>query len=748
MRKSIFLMALAVAAVAFSACEKEPAFLADVTYPEKASGNTMVVEAWSNNFPLEIKTEGEWRVESADFINVKPKEGKGNATVKVYMEDNEEEQRQKGNITIVFPGHEEQNKVLAVEQKWAGEYDENASVIGKTNKVYAVGYGFDTTKGLYANYTSLKAQIFNTGQLIDEGLEGIGPLDMNAVLSTVTGSSISEISNKLAVKANASGGFGKFKAEANAAFTMDYSDNSTHEYAINYLEATLTVASFDLGIEDLATEDYMTATAYKNINGISDKFPSTKDGFAALIRYYGTHVVMSARLGGRVRQSLDVDISKIETSYDLNAFAKASYEGVFASAGGSVNDDFHDSYTKNEEKMKIEVQALGGDAKLAKALATPGGFTKENYQAWFDSVDGDNMALMGFVDDASLVPLCELVDKAKYPQRYQALYNYMHGKDIEETFEDNSTYDTGTVTEFDVPDFSENHAFDQTLIKDIKLGGQLVGQLCEEYIPTINRDKRVIVVYPVIGTKVRYNMGFFIGDDTHKPARVAWNGTETSIIEYSDLNFGNATKLYLRGASITVEPAEGVEVKQGSIEDEYFTGLSYSGSGSGTESNVPYQYPIVKVFNKIWTRMNYNQHFRESYSESCDILMDGKQISVLNEFYSSDTVAGKNFPQGWHVAESADYLAMNNKLAANGFSLPGLALKNGAVTGFELYFVGFVDQYTVNVSGHYVQYNAWKSANEAMLGSSDKKLIAYGDNGSVRTDDFNFDKYCIRLVKD
>ena len=299
-----------------------------------------------------------------------------------------------------------------------------------------------------------------------------------------------------------------------------------------------------------------------------------------------------------------------------------------------------------------------------------------------------------------------------------------------------------------MPDFSENHAFDQTLIKDIKLGGQLVGQLCEEYIPTINRDKRVIVVYPVIGTKVRYNMGFFIGDDTHKPARVAWNGTETSIIEYSDLNFGNATKLYLRGASITVEPAEGVEVKQGSIEDEYFTGLSYSGSGSGTESNVSYQYPIVKVFNKIWTRMNYNQHFSENYSKSCDILMDGKQISVLNEFYSTNTVAGKNFPQGWHVAESADYLAMNNKLAANGFSLPGLALKNGAVTGFELYFVGFADQYTVTAWGHSTQITDWKSANEAMLVSSDKKLIAYGDNGSVRTDDFKIDKYCIRLVKD
>ena len=537
MRKIFHLMAMAIAAVAFTACsDDDDNYLADVTLPAGATGNAMVVDAWSNNFTLDIKSDGEWRVESSDFITVKPSEGKGNATVKVYVEDNEEEQRQKGNVTIVFPGHEGQNKTLAVEQKWTGEYDENADVIGKTNKVYAVGYGYDTTKGLYANYTCLKAQIFKTGELIDAGYEGIGPLDMNAVLSTVTGSSISDLSNKLTVKANASGGFGKFKAEANASFDMNYTDNSTHEYAINYLEATLTTATFDLGIEDLATEDWMTATAYKNINGLNPRYPSTKDGFAALIRTYGTHVVMSARLGGRIRQSLDVDISKITTSYDLHAFAKASYEGVLAKAGGEVNDDFHKSYENNKNSMKVQVQALGGDTKLAKALVAKDGFTEANYSAWFNSVDGDNMALMGFVDDESLIPLYELVDKSQYPQRYQDLYDYMNGKEMAETFEDNSTYDTGTVTAFRVPSFGSS--YNSTLVKDITLGGQLVGQVCEEYIPAINRNKRVTVVYPVIGTTVRYNMGFFIGDDTHKPARVAWNGNETNIVEYPELDFG------------------------------------------------------------------------------------------------------------------------------------------------------------------------------------------------------------------
>jgi len=734
MRKIFHLMAMAIAAVAFTACSDDDNFLADVTLPAEATGNAMVVDAWSNNFTLDIKSDGEWRVESSDFITVKPSEGKGNATVKVYVEDNEEEQRQKGNVTIVFPGHEGQNKTLAVEQKWTGEYDENADVIGKTNKVYAVGYGYDTTKGLYANYTCLKAQIFKTGELIDAGEEGIGPLDMNAVLSTVTGSSISDLSNKLTVKANASGGVGKFKAEANASFDMNYTDNSTHEYAINYLEATLTTATFDLGIEDLATEDWMTATAYKNINGLNPRYPSTKDGFAALIRTYGTHVVMSARLGGRIRQSLDVDISKITTSYDLHAFAKASYEGVLAKAGGSVNDDFHKSYENNKNSMKVQVQALGGDTKLAKALVAKDGFTEANYSAWFNSVDGDNMALMGFVDDESLIPLYELVDKSQYPQRYQDLYDYMNGKEMAETFEDNSTYDTGTVTAFRVPSFGSS--YNSTLVKDITLGGQLVGQVCEEYIPAINRNKRVTVVYPVIGTTVRYNMGFFIGDDTHKPARVAWNGNETNIVEYPELDFGKVNMLYLRGATITAAPDTSLVVKQGSVEDEYLNGLFYDWSTGG---NITYPYPIVKIFDKIWTRGNYNQSVWGNSGRTCTVRINNNGVRLWNEYYSTATVTSNDFPKGWRVAKLDDYNRMNNKLVANGFNEPGLALRHNGVTGFELLFVGFYNTGT----------NSWvDSDTEMWLVTSDKKGVRYYSNGATNYGDFTKNKHCIRLVKE
>ena len=747
-----------------TACQKEPVFLADVTYPEGVADNKIVVEARAGEFPLEIKTEGSWRVESDSFFfNVDPVEGSGNATVTVSVQNNTRSKRKTGHLTIVFPDHEEQNKTLTIEQKWVGEYDENADILDNLNMIYAVGYGYDTTKGLYANTDCLRAEIFNTSKLIKEKAEGTSGVEMETEINTVTGNSISELSNKLTAKANVKGGIGKFKAEANGSFTMDYHDNSNHEYAINYLEATLKTARFTKSLARLKSRENMNAEAYEDINGLYGEYVEyfsdgtrNEDCFKNLIRDYGTHVVVMARLGGRVRQSLDVDITNIKESYDLHAFAKASYEGTLVSADASVEDDFHKSYEKHKNSMKINVNVLGGNQEKATAFATQGGFTPDNYKAWLHSVDDDNMVLTGFTEE-SLIPLYELVDQNATVKkdgfdgkaRYNALRSYMTGKEGEESqaakdYVDNSTYDTGTVIRFNVPSFADNQDFGKTLVKDLMLGGQLVGQICEEYIPTIDRTKRLTVIYPVIGAIVRYNMGFFIGDDTHKPARVAWNGTTTNIEEYPDLKFGQVKLLYMRGASITTTPAEGASIQDGTLQDEYLTGLYYYHEGSNYQpenaTNKPYDYPLVKIFDKVWTRIDYSHHmegnrlnyypvesFKDYQGKRFDFAYVGNayfdMMRQRQDYPLKNVEKAKEFPAGWRVASMEDYDQMETKLGANGWSLPALALLPGQVTGFDL----------ICASNHHDgDLTWWTEPDCAYYITPDGYLIEIARNGSIK----------------
>lgn len=679
------MMALAIAVVTLAACsdsDDDKKYVADVSLPTTQATTTegnILVEAGAGEFTFDIKTDGQWTVTSQNrFLHVKNASGTGNATVTVEVENNQFEDRKLGTLDIAFPGHESENKTLTVEQKYLGDYGQNsADVIETTNKIYAVGYSYDIT-GEWASPNSVKVEIFNTKALIADGIEGVNAAQVELSDYTVTGTTVSEVSNKLTVKASIEGSYGAFKGEANASFDMETSESNTYEYASTYFDVQKRRASLNRSPQSLIFA-YMTDDAYSAINGLPvqtprgkrNLYPDTRDGFKRLISDFGTHVVVKSILGGRLRRSLQVNTSEISTSYDVKAFAKASYDGV-VKAEASVDEEFKQSYKDNSKAIRISMSVLGGDEALATRLGTESTFTAENYEAWKESVTESNMALVGFDSDA-LIPLYELVDREATlendgfngEERYQALKSYMTGGNVAADF---STYKCGTVTEFTVPSFADAK-YNSTLVKDIYLGGQWVGQVCNEYVPNINRDSRITVVYPVVNNKARYNMGFYLGDATHKPARVSWSGTNVSVETYEDLSYGTATKVYLRGASVLASLPEGTTaLKADDPRDEYLEMTDYN-------------YPLVKIFNNVWIRDDF--HSGNAHKEDIKVTMDGEEITVKRELIDNPQQA--YIPSGWRLPSHDDFQDIVDKLTNNGFSQPITAMLNGGVTGYEIY---------------------------------------------------------------
>ena len=676
------LMALAIAVVTFAACSSsdDAKYVADVTLPagtEKTADADILVEAGAHEFTFDIKTEGQWIVTSENrFLHVQNGSGTGNATVTVYVENNTFEDRKLGTLNIVFPGHESENKTLTVEQKYLGDYGGNAAdTLETSNKIYAVGYSYDIT-GEWASPNSVKVEIFDTKRMIKDGIESVNAAQVELSDYTVTGSTISEVSNKLTVKASVEGSYGGFKGEANASFDMETSESSTYEYASTYFDVQKRRASLSKSPQSLIF-DYMTDDAYNAINGLKVKtnrgmrnlYPNTREGFQRLISDFGTHVIEEAGLGGRLRRSLQVNTSEITSSYDVKAFAKASYDGV-VKAEASVDEHFKQSYKENAKHIRLTMSVLGGDEALATKLGAEKTFTAENYEAWKESVTKDNMALVNF-SDHSLVPLYELVDLEAEggEDRYKALKSYMTDGSVAADF---STYKCGTVTEFDVPSF-EDAKYNETLIKDIYLDGQWVGQVCNEYIPNINRDKRVTVVYPVVNNKARYNMGFYLGDGkSHKPARVSWSGTNVSVEEYDELDYEAATTVYLRGASVLPRLPEGT------------TAIKAEKPRDGVLDMTDYKYPLVKIFNNVWMRENWHHGMDyDSYLVDEDITINGEKIKYKSRYFNNKEPQSTLQPAGWRVPTKDDCQDIIDKLVNNGFTHPIQALLYGGVTGFE-----------------------------------------------------------------
>ena len=754
------LMALAIAVVTLAACSSDDdKYVADVNLPagtEKTADADILVEAGAHEFTFNIQTEGQWIVTSENrFMRVKNAEGTGNGTVTVAVQNNRSDDRKLGTLLITFPGHESENKTITVEQKYAGENGGNAADdIEDSNKIYAVGYSYDATAS-YANPDAVKVEIFDTQALIDDKVLAINTFQGSLRENTVTGSSVSEISNKLSTKASVEGSYCGFKGEVKASFDMEHFQSSNYEYALSYLDMTIRKASLNKSFKSVKFK-YMTEDAYNDINGVPMvkkngnvriSYKSNDEGFKDLIRDYGTHIIVRSCLGGRIRRSMEVDLTKVSSSYDVKAYVKASYEGA-VDASAEVDEHYKESYKESKEAVNLNIDVLGGNEQMSKKLMSREGFTKENLQNWKDSVKKENMALVSF-DEGALIPIYELVDRDATEaedgfsgeDRYLALKGYIDnnmGKDP-----DFSYYNCGTVFEFNIPTFENK--WNNTLIKDIYCDGHWVAQVCNEYIPEINRNERVTVVYPVIVNQPRYYMGFFLGNDSHKPARVAWSGTSVSIEEYDDLDFGSVSKLYLRGASIKTAPHEGMETKTCETKEEYLQGLKGAGTNYQGEK---YNYPIVKIFNNIWIRENYKHQVKDAQPHR-----DWSENNMKShEVYYWISYAEQACPSGWRLPTMDDYQKMVDKLTHNGHSLPGLACSalDNNVTGFSLNFPGYwstdyywyTDEFGMPTQkrGKFpgTVYGEWKDNDHAVFLTSDEpELALFTKGGQYERDGFH-----------
>ena len=643
----------------------------------KTVGDTLVFDMMDSTYDFKIKADGKWRIEDeTEFIqSISEKSGNGDATVKIRMVTNFLDERFVGDLRIVFPEDTSLNKTITVVQKYSGDYDDNANDVSQSNKAYAMGYGYDmisSTEG-YLDPSAIKSEVFDTKTLFEDGTFAYGPNTQTLDETTVTGSTISDISFKLGVKTKIEGGTALFSGEMKSSFDMSKTSYNNYEFALNYIDVTTQTITSEVPLEILADSLSMIVSAYYAINGLGrtgQKFPSTNAGFRRLIKGYGTHVVMGAKVGGRIRQSMTVDVSKVTSSYDLEAFAKAAYKGLAVKAEGSVEAKMKQSFEENNSNMSFKVHVYGGDAGVGARLmnTTNRALDPTDVDTWKASVAKGKGALIGFPSDG-LVPLYELIDETisdSTAKRKKLLKEYMESKAFASDF--NAYYECGTVTEIDVPKIEDLDT--NTLIKDIYSGGQLVAKATLEFVPLLNIKEKVMVIYPVINNKPRYNLGFYIGDKDHKPARVSWDGTDAAIVEYADMDFGAAKKIYIRGTSVLSTAPEGTETHVGTVEDAY---LASKIINKNISADFDYNYPLVKIFDHVWIRQDYASSttrkgfFRQPGS--------GQVVGSNPMWRKYDATEVEEYvPLGWKIPSDTVFKSIENEFKKNGLSNIGKAM--------------------------------------------------------------------------
>ena len=677
--------------------EKDYPVVANVEVVMPEGMNVMELQPYQYDFELSITSDTEWTITTEGGVcRTYPHSGSGNATVKVRVNANTTGQERVGTIDILFPKAKPNDQHLAVRQLpyITISQDDQTDI----NKSQSVGYGYNIYTG------EVKPAIANLEALDKASLLSISNGKTDMIYKSFTGSSVHELSSKLSTEMGLKASYFGFTTEIKTSFGAEALQSQSSEYAITYFYMDKYTKSIDLAIRRLCSSTtYMNEFAYEDLNGKgagAELYPSNDKGFHDLLEDYGTHFIRKAHLGARLSRSMSVDVTKVSGNCDIAAFAKQSYgDSILSDTYAQVEAEYKESYQKNTNACEKRHSVLGGDDKLSSSFYNSN--DKSDFDNWIKSVDRNN-ARPVIYGDGDLYPLYELVADQ---DRREALRKYMDSNKFKQDFQSvDITYDYNVPSEIDIPAFGD----DDNLIKEVTADGQSIALICNEYMPAINKEKRVTVVYPVVNNKTLWNVGYFIGSNGQPPAKVCTQRGVINITSLKDDN-GNSlipgarTKLFIRGSAISdsylTDSIKGQEIKPYPAKvNDYVVkenvGPIYKGKGD-------YNYGIVKIFDKLW--LTYN--LRKS-----DADINGKPFVVAhdrkNYFYKLSTIDSTriySLIEGWRLPSKADYNSIRTTLSDNKISNIANTFYKGkdGLLGFNIIPLEATNKYDLE------QYSIW-----------------------------------------
>ena len=670
------------------------------------------LEAYGYATPFNLVTDAdaEWEAtmewdakKNAQPAYVYPKTGTGPALLKIATFDNPTQSPRQAVLKITFPKDPSKNIVQTITQK-RGADSNGSKDISYGNKTRGIGYGYNCFDG-YAEEACLTTPILKVDEMYDEKKLVYDFSTVRVEQREESGASIDELAGKLNGTMHAAASNWGLSASVDAKFSGGQKRTASNEFAWMDVNATTCTASFNGPQSDLIFH-YMTDEAYADINGMerwSEKkqrddvwYPSTDDGFAQLVKNYGTHLVVSGKLGGQLHTQVTANTSKITTAYNVNAALEATYGGPYSiNANGKAKTQWAHAQSRNHSAFYFAYKLRGGSHddgsfaalssvldKMTKARQGAGtendeasdaelnvkiDDTSPEYEAattaWISSLSPKgssaadreealkNVVLVEFRNDNDLVPIYELVDRyltleedgVDGEARYQALKLWYETKlmadpSVIDRYKPKSVILIPPTIVNPMVDLSKADA-KTSLIQDVYIdseNGQHVARICSEFIPLINPSKRISVVYPVVDGKTRYNLGIYCGDDYTYPYYVSWGQVDDPatpfITPIRDTRLGGYDVAYLRGNHLTLFPDENFS------EDEYLRTKAEPFVLVLKDNNEDIVYPLVKINDYIYTRRLFRARtYQNGAQQMSDKLPQGAKgvINAFSPFYRS-----------------------------------------------------------------------------------------------------------------
>ena len=475
---------------------------------------------------------------------------------------------------------------------------------------FGIGFSYDAVYGGKCDINSIKCHALNVDELLKHNIAREFPLD-RLKDTTCIAHTFSEFCHAANLTGEASGDV--------IIYTADYSKvASIYEHGLD----TVVYISNSKNIESRGVS-LNTEQIYK-IKNDPERFltPSFRYGIEKIrktpveevmvvdsfVNIYGTHIVTSVTIGAslklelKTRRGLFVDYKseEIMTREKLNI--------LFKKTESTSTKEEYEFMRQVLESSTIDLRVRGGDVSVFNSLLTDPSptnstATEETVTRWIDSLEDDsengeygNLALI----DMSVMPIWEFISDEQVAKRVKTRI-LADAPSMQELYGNRNWVNTSIdLSKTKWVDTYFNRwdketwlcGFSDPYVVNVIAANRIVASVCREWIPEIDPDTLVTVVYPIYENSIDIGSGVGIDAECNVWS-VSWRynkfkvkkiGKASSPLPMVYLNFGTVEtkpvsgEKYMKGNFIIgYERPGNINVTNGQMNDRWFTVRKFLG---------------------------------------------------------------------------------------------------------------------------------------------------------------------------
>ncbi|KAH7904771.1 MAC/Perforin domain-containing protein [Hygrophoropsis aurantiaca] len=276
--------------------------------------------------------------------------------------------------------------------------------------LWTVGSTYNVLSGKYADPLSCRQQVIDWSKSENRTQEFGGkkysvPLVVNfhnAITSdyrSASGKSTMDYSKSLTINAGLEAEYGGFSGSA----TADYSDTQRQNLAHSFTRVSYNVTHYTFSLPSTSeTRGLLKKSFVQDLDSMDP---------VKLYDEYGTHLLLSATVGGRAAFLYTTDIRKYSSEISIEAAAKITAKYGVASGSVKLSTKEQEAMNSFTENSEVSVQTQGGDPQYGNTDFL------SNVKAWAASIT-DWPQLVDFGSTPCLTGLWEF---ASTPQRRDVL---------------------------------------------------------------------------------------------------------------------------------------------------------------------------------------------------------------------------------------------------------------------------------------------------------------------------------------